>query len=81
MNKRQKKKQVMRNLSKAYDTSLDTRYKGGIFYATVRNDLNGALHQVIGITKEITISGERYSNIIKECNVDGYCIDIKSVKQ
>ncbi|MCY7166387.1 hypothetical protein [Streptococcus gallolyticus] len=70
MNKRQRKKYIMRALSKAYDESVKDKREGSVFIATQKHLITEKKILVAGVTRSLDIE----LNYLRanEISIEGY---------
>lgn len=74
MNKRQRKKYIMRALSKAYDESVKDKREGSIFIATKKHLITGQKILVAGVTQSLDIEFSYFR--VNEISIEGYSTEI-----
>lgn len=70
MNKRQRKKYIMRALSKAYDRSVENRHEGSVFIATQKQLITGQKILVVGVTESVNVEFKPFETV--GISIEGY---------
>lgn len=70
MNKRQRKKHIMRALSKAYDRSVESKREGSVLIATQKQLVTGQKILVVGVTESINVEFNPFETI--GVSIEGY---------
>lgn len=70
MNKRQRKKYIMRALSKAYDRSVEYKREGSVFIATKKRLITGQKILVVGVTENVNVEFNPFETV--GISIEGY---------